>query len=183
MRLRTLVLNKSWMPVGYLTWRKSFCLIFKGKAEALEYYSNTVKTPSSEFFVPAVIRLLTSSRVPSYKTLFSRKAILHRDKYSCQYCEQRLTSTSATMDHVIPRSKGGATTFLNVVAACITCNNKKGAKLLNQTSMRLKRKPFVPQIPSYQLAIGNHISDEWIPYLPRGIVDEQGKIQASNNRR
>lgn len=164
MNLRTLVLNAFWVPIRQEHWRKAFVKTISERAEVLEYYEVTVRSSSKEFFVPAVIRLQHYNRIPKFKLTYSRKAVFVRDKYKCQYCTQQLTPNSVTIDHILPRSKGGKTTFKNTVTSCFKCNNKKGRKLLSESKMKLKSKPVAPKQLRYKPKLGA-LEEEWRIYV------------------
>ena len=167
----TLVLNRVWMAVGKVSWRNAFLKICSERAEVLEYYDETVKTPSKEMFIPAVIRLLNYDKLPLCKVIYSKRTILERDNFQCQYCEDSLTISSATMDHVVPRTDGGKSTFENTVASCSPCNNKKGSKPLSSLPFTLKSKPYKPKRKTFRLRL-NNLMDEWKDYLPRKLLNE-----------
>jgi 5-methylcytosine-specific restriction endonuclease McrA len=139
--MRTLVLNKAWLAVGHVGWKDAFRLLCAERAEVLEYYDLTVRTPREEMFVPAVIRLLNYDKLPKCKVSYSKRAILERDDFECQYCGLSLSLKTATLDHVRPRSTGGRTTFENTVASCQQCNNKKGDTPIGVGGFNLRKKP------------------------------------------
>jgi len=159
------------MAVGHVSWKDSFRLLCAERAEVLEYYEATVKTPREEMFVPAVIRLLNYDKLPKCKVSYSRRAILERDNYKCQYCNLSLSLKTATLDHIYPRAKGGRTTFENTVASCHPCNNKKGDRLLGSNGFRLNKKPCKPEKVFFRLRL-HHLEEEWKDYLPKRIVNE-----------
>lgn len=172
--MRTLVLNRNWMPVSQIDWRRGFTLVFRQKAEALEFYEHVVKSTTEEFFVPAVIRLYDYGKVPRRKVHYSKRVVFERDGWKCQYCSKALCPKTATIDHILPRSAGGKTTFDNTVASCFKCNNKKGHRLLNQTNFRLPQKPSAPSQVHFNLRLGM-LAQEWLPYIPEAQHDR--KIQ------
>lgn len=165
--MRTLVLNKYYMPVAHVTWQKGFTLTFCEKADVVEFYEQTVRTSTQEFFVPAVIRLRNYGKIPRAKVVYSKRIVFERDDYKCQYCYKQLCEKSVTIDHILPRAHGGMTTFDNTVASCFRCNNKKGQRLLSQTTLKLVNKPITPSKALFNLQLG-HLADEWIPYIPKG---------------
>ena len=169
--MRTLVINKSWMAVGNVCWKDAFRLLCAERAEVLRYYETTVKTPSKNLFIPAVIRLLNFDKLPRCKITYSRRTILERDNYKCQYCSQKLTIKTATLDHVTPRAKGGRTTFENTVASCMPCNNKKGDRLLRNCPFKLNRRPCKPEKIFFRLRL-NRLEEEWEDYLPEKVKNE-----------
>jgi 5-methylcytosine-specific restriction endonuclease McrA len=169
--MRTLVLNKSYLPIKHVGWKQAFRLICKGRATVIETYEEIIRTPNDFHFVPAVIRLNTYDSVPKAKVTYSRRAVLDRDNFSCQYCGKHLTHKNATIDHVLPRSHGGKTDFENTVASCFRCNNRKGNKLNHQAGLKLYKKPKKPKSVGYKFFIGHSVSKEWADYLPRRMLD------------
>lgn len=167
--VRILVLNKVWYPIGSTNIVKTFKLLCKERAEILEYYADTISTPNEEFLIPAVIRLVHYDKIPKAKVSYSKRALLDRDNFKCQYCDKALTVNNATIDHVLPRSHGGQTTFENTVISCHYCNNKKGNKLLGQSSLELKRKPVRPNKLSFRPRFGS-LNEEWLDYIPKGMT-------------
>lgn len=168
---KTLVLNKIWVPISVVDWQRAFSLICKERAEPLEFYGDlSISTATDLFMVPAVIRLLHFDKIPKAKVAYSKRAVIERDGWECQYCGIRLSLRTATIDHVVPRCEGGKTTFDNTVASCFPCNNKKGPRLLKHTSLSLRNSPIKPSKQSYKLYLGNTIRDEWTPYIPKGIL-------------
>jgi len=159
----TLVLNASYQPIEKVCWHKGFVLIFKEKARAIEFYDEIARSPNEEFFIPAVI-VLKRNIQPKRKTTYSKRLVLVRDKYICQYCNRHLTPSSATIDHVLPRARGGKSTFENTVASCEPCNRIKADKPLNQARMRLLRQPRKPYIHPLKGKIVNP-EPEWQEYL------------------
>lgn len=165
--MRTLILNKHYMPVAQVDWRRGFTLAFCEKADVLEFYEHIVRTPTQEFFVPAVIRLREYGKIPRAKVAYSKRVVFERDDYRCQYCCKQLNEESATIDHILPRARGGKTTFDNTVTSCFRCNNKKGQRLLNQTSFKLANQPVTPSKAMFSLRLGR-LAAEWMPYIPKG---------------
>ncbi len=169
--MRTLVLNKNWMPISHITWKRAFVLLCKGSAELVESYEEVVKTPSSFLPVPAVIKLNDYGEMPKARVSYSKRALLDRDDYTCQYCGKRLSYGNATVDHVTPRSLGGQTTFENTVICCLPCNTAKGSKLLHQTKLKLLKKPKRPEILEYEIYLPQEIKKQWANYIPKGLLN------------
>ena len=162
---RALVLNASWQPIETVSWQHAFTKILNGRAKAIDHYDAVVRTPNDELFIPAVILLTEYNGVPpASRTVYSKRLVLIRDKYTCQYCAAKLVLSTATIDHVVPRSRGGKSNFDNCVASCSNCNKIKGNKGLNQVKMRLIKKPRRPYIhPLYGKV--KYIRSEWEPYI------------------
>jgi 5-methylcytosine-specific restriction endonuclease McrA len=117
---KVLVLNASYEPLNICTWRRAVVLLMKGKAEQIEHNGRLIYTDTP---VPTVIRLRSYVKIPYKEISLSRRNILHRDNYTCQYCGDK--RHDLTIDHIIPRSRGGLDSWDNVVAACLRCNVKK----------------------------------------------------------
>lgn len=169
--MRTLVLNKSWMPINHTDWKQAIRLVCKERAEVLEYYERVVSASNDFIFIPAVIRLCYFDKVPKCKVSYSKRTIVERDNWQCQYCGTGLTIRTATIDHVVPRCEGGKTTFENTVASCFPCNNKKGPKLLKHTNLKLRSSPERPGHQNFRLYLGSRIEPEWVQYIPRGMLN------------
>ncbi|KAH1149916.1 hypothetical protein AAZX31_16G039500 [Glycine max] len=142
---RGLVLDIAYRPVNVVGWKRAICLEFMEKADVLEYYAKTVNSPSGSFYIPAVLRvpqLLQVVKRRIVKNNLSRKNILFRDNYTCQYCSSH---ENLTIDHVMPTALGGEWTWENLVTACAKCNCKKGRKTLEEAKMKLIKPPKVPK--------------------------------------
>ncbi len=136
-----LVLNASYEPIHVCAVRRALVLVVKGVAATEEAADRRIQSPSTSFAVPSVIRLLEYRRIPHQIRAISRKNILIRDQHTCQYCKQQFGAGELTLDHVVPRSRGGKNTWENLVACCLVCNNRKGDKLPSEASMHLSRPP------------------------------------------
>jgi 5-methylcytosine-specific restriction endonuclease McrA len=136
-----LVLNASYEPVTICSARRAITLVMKGAAVVEECSAYTIRTPRIKVPVPSVVRLRTYRRVPRVKRSVSRKGIILRDLATCQYCGSKSESRALTLDHVIPRSRGGESTWENLVAACVRCNNRKGNRTPQEAGMQVIRAP------------------------------------------
>ncbi|OVA16408.1 HNH endonuclease [Macleaya cordata] len=175
---RGLVLDISYRPVNVICWRRAICLEFMEKADVLEYYDQTVNSPSGSFYIPAVLRvphLLQVVKRRKIKQNLSRKNILFRDVFTCQYCSSR---ESLTIDHVLPISRGGEWKWENLVTACARCNSRKGQKTVEEANMKLIKVPKAPKdydilaIPLTTAAIKmlrtrKGMPNEWRQYLSK----------------
>lgn len=158
-----LILNQDYQPLNVVNVRKSMLLLFLGKAEMLhDYPDRKIKTVSEEFDYPAVIRLRRYAKSPLRFIVLSRKNVLKRDGMKCQYCG---STRDLTIDHVVPKSRGGADSWENLVTACNTCNNRKGNKTPAEANMNLKRKPYRPNHIVFLREYLGHIEECWKPYL------------------
>jgi 5-methylcytosine-specific restriction endonuclease McrA len=141
---RVLKLNQSYEPIEIINWQDAFKLIFLEKAEIIREYEKKIHSAKNSFNMPAVIRLYNSFRRPRKRVKFNRKNIIARDRWRCQYCGKKFPASDLTFDHVIPKSRGGATTWENIVSCCTTCNDKKRDRTPAVANMKLKRKPSRP---------------------------------------
>ena len=160
---KVLLLNQSYQPLMTLGAKRAIILSFTEKVEVLERYKETINSVNLSIFVPSVIRLRDYVRFNKKKIPLNRRNILKRDNHICQYCNSK--GKFMTVDHVLPKDKGGRDSWENLVAACVPCNTKKGNKLLKDINMTLLRKP---KIPSFLFDIQNDLSNSqssWKPYL------------------
>jgi 5-methylcytosine-specific restriction endonuclease McrA len=162
-----LVLNASYEPINICAARRAIVLVLKGVAMTEEENGHYLHAQRLAMRLPSVIRLLEYRRIPHQSRALSRKNILLRDRNTCQYCGEVLSSGELTLDHVVPRSRGGLSTWENLVACCHACNREKGNQLLVETEMKLLREPR-----SFNLHTSRHImrmigrSDlKWRKYL------------------
>ena len=162
-RVNVLVLNASYEVLNVTRWQRALCLIFAGKAEVLEVSGLTVRSTNHAHTVPSVIRMHYYVKKPRLMVPFSRANVFQRDRFMCQYCGCRRSSQELTLDHILPRSRGGETCWENVVTACTRCNAKKGDRTPEAAGMILIKKPRTPQCtPSIQ----NSYRTEWSKYVP-----------------
>jgi 5-methylcytosine-specific restriction endonuclease McrA len=182
-----LVLNRNYQPVHVTSAKRAFTLLYIGAARVVQPDFSTfdfeswsalgaasghdvVHTVGRAIAIPRVIVLQIYDRLPTTKVRFSRLNIYARDANTCQYCARQLPRVDLNLDHVIPRARGGRTTWENVVCCCITCNLKKGAKLPFEAGMKLLRQPVRPKwTPSFRTPNGKVAYREWLPFL--GLVD------------
>jgi 5-methylcytosine-specific restriction endonuclease McrA len=162
-----LVLNQSYEPLNICRVRRAIVLIYNGKAEMLENGGSFIHSTSDIFPIPSVIKLERMIKRPRPERKLTRLGVFHRDNYTCQYCGQE--SRELTLDHVIPRYRGGEHTWENVASACIPCNRHKAGGTPEQARMRLICQPSRPRnnipffiSPNYQKRLS-----EWQKYLPQ----------------
>jgi 5-methylcytosine-specific restriction endonuclease McrA len=136
-----LVLNASYEAVNVISAKRAFTSVVKGIAAVEETSGVTIHTGRLALPVPAVIRLLEYRRIPRRTRMLSRKGILARDRNTCQYCLELSTPAKLTLDHIVPRSRGGANTWENLVACCFACNNRKSDRTPDEACMPLARYP------------------------------------------
>ena len=138
---RTLVLSQGFEPVRVVSWQRALTLLFLGKVEVLEEYDRDVKATSIVIKIPAVVRLLRAFRRHPRPVRFSRINIYGRDEYRCQYCGIKGGVFDLTIDHILPRSRGGRTVAENLCAACFACNQRKGNRTPEEARMPLLTNP------------------------------------------
>lgn len=160
-----LVLNHNYEPLNICAIRRGLVLMQLDKVEVLRFSENTLKSAEDEFLVPSVLRLRDQVKRPTPQLKISRKSIMARDGYMCQYCSSK---SVLTIDHVFPRHRGGETTWENVVCCCLRCNNKKGARTPSEAGMRLPHPPRKPHYTPY-ISFPRFVSAvrraEWREYL------------------
>ena len=160
---QVLVLNASFEPLNVCTVRRAHVLVFKGKAEVLEQLQQPLRSASDTYPWPHVIRLLHYVRVPrSVKRKISRRALFARDGHRCVYCG---SAGRLTLDHVVPRSRGGDSVWENVVTSCAPCNLRKGNSLPEEAKMRMQVTPRMPTPALFVTLSAARIPDRWAPYL------------------
>jgi 5-methylcytosine-specific restriction endonuclease McrA len=162
-----LVLNASYEPVNICAARRAIVLVLKGVAAAEELSHIFVHSALQSIRLPSVIRLLEYRRIPHQTRALSRKNILMRDRYTCQYCLSTLPSSDLTLDHVVPRSRSGETAWENLVTCCHACNNRKGNRTPEEAGMRLTRqpRPFSLHTSRHLMRLLAKADDQWRKYL------------------
>lgn len=178
-----LVLNRYYMPVNIVTVRRAFCMLATGIARALDrdhrtfdfhswaelsaaVHDDTIGLVGRVVRIPRVLLLATYDRFPKRTVRFSRMNIMLRDRQTCQYCGKRLPRSRLNIDHIVPRSRGGETTWTNVVTSCHNCNHKKGGRLPDEAHMKLLRRPERPKnTPFVDLLAAPIEYDEWRPFF------------------
>lgn len=158
----TLVLDHTWAPVTRVSWQRAITLLFMGKiAVVSEYEDREIKSVTFAIKMPSVVRFLRAIRGRKRAVKFSRENILLRDNFKCGYCARKLTREETTYDHVVPRAHGGQTTWENIVAACVSCNQKKGGRTPDQAGMHLRVQPVKPKkLPEMRVTFA------WKPGMP-----------------
>ena len=163
---RVLVLNASYEPINVCTLKRAAVLVLKAKAEVLEEADGALHSERLVMQRPMVIRLITYVRVPrdAHRRKITRKAVLARDSWTCQYCGSR--KPGLTVDHVIPRSRGGTSSWDNIVASCGPCNRRKGNRLPREIKMHPKKRPAPPGPTVFISIAAPVIPSVWLQYLP-----------------
>jgi 5-methylcytosine-specific restriction endonuclease McrA len=160
---RVLILNQNYEPLSICSARKAVVLQVLGKVEVIESSDRTVRSVSECYILPSIVRLSRLIHVPRKRILLSRNNIIKRDNHCCQYCGT--DKSPFTVDHIVPRDRGGLDTWENLVCACSHCNSRKRNRTPQEAGMQLLRKP---RKPGYLFFIQTqaHIPDErWKPYL------------------
>src|SRR5580692_8899743 len=188
-----LVLNKTFVAVHIISVRRAFCLLCKDLAEVVSlddgqfntydfetwaelsaYRANHfrkeeddwVRTPTAEIQAPRVIRLLVYDKLPKQTVKFNRRNIFARDHNQCQYCGKKFPTSELSLDHILPRSQGGTSTWENIVCACVACNVRKGGRTPKEAHMHLIRKPEKPKrSPLLNLKLTHSKYQSWKSFL------------------
>lgn len=197
-----LVLNRFYMAVHVISARRAFVLLYRDLAEVIHFEDNQyanydftawceiselrsaerqasedwIRTVSFELQIPRVIRLYRYDRVPRQSLRFNRRNLFARDEHRCQYCGHAKPTSQLSFDHVMPRSRGGPTSWENVVAACVDCNTKKGGRTPREARMKLIRKPAKPKYsPVLASKLKNPKFESWRSFVsPGGSVVDVG---------
>lgn len=179
---RVLVLNKTFQPVAVTRAARAFGLLFSGAARALDHEfrsfdfeswselgaelgDDVIRTPQLVLKVPRVIVLQAFDRMPRTHVRFSRQNIYLRDGFTCQYCGKTLPRAQLNLDHVVPRSQGGRTSWENVVCSCVRCNLDKGGRSPEQAGIKLLTHPRRPTWTSLTPSFGRVPYKEWLPFV------------------
>jgi len=182
-----LVLNRLWQAVNVCSARRAFTLLYQGHAQVVDqdagnfqvmdfdawhsesqvYTGNdVVRTISFKIRVPKVILLLVFDRLPKKEVKFTRQNVFERDNHTCQYCRKKFDRKELNLDHVVPRERGGETSWENIVTSCIKCNSKKANRTPQQAGMALMRPPRRPKWrPLLQVQVGRKPAHEWRHFL------------------
>ena len=163
MNQRVLVLNQDYSPLTICSIQRAFLLIYLEKAELISGFDGEyLRTITARFQKPAVIRIERYIRIPYKEVELSRQNVFKRDSYKCQYCG---ASKDLTLDHVLPRSRKGRSSWTNLVTACKPCNTRKGDALPEEIGLTLKNKPYKPSFVLFLRDFSGFIQDEWRPFL------------------
>ncbi len=160
-----LVLTQNYEPLNVCNVRRALVLVFRGKAEVLESAREAFHTASTTFVLPSVIRLVHMIKRPRPKVRLTRKEIFVRDGWQCVYCGRQ--TRELTLDHVMPRHRGGPHTWENLVSACKTCNHKKAGRTPQEARMAMLLEPRIPRVSVYHAFfpyLGSQ--EEWRKFVP-----------------
>lgn len=173
---RVLVLNQNYEPLHICDWQRAVTLVYTGKAHAVENNGKLLRSPTTEIRLPSVVRLRDYISRPLPTVKLSRRAILARDDHRCQYCGSH--ERDLTIDHVIPRERGGPHTWENLATSCRRCNNKKGSRTPREAGMKLFSRPrrprFIPYLnfATFRAALRNEAWRDYLePFAPQLLDD------------
>ena len=161
-----LLLNADYEPLNVCDVRRAFRLVFGEKAEVIQYDHHEVATVRVSYRAPSVIRLQHHIRRPRPRVRLSRREVFARDSHTCQYCGRQ--GTDLTLDHVIPRHRGGTHTWENLATACRSCNHRKGGRTPDEARMRMLRPPYEPRSDVFSLFspyLADTRNEAWRDYL------------------
>jgi 5-methylcytosine-specific restriction endonuclease McrA len=145
MVMKALLLDASYFPIQIIDWKKAMILFFAGRAEVIEHHEDIeISSPNQSFRLPKVMRLFANFR-DFTQVKFNRNNVFYRDRYRCQYCGDKFVEKELTFDHVMPKSRGGPTNWINIVTCCHVCNNKKADRTPEEARMPLLKKPVQPK--------------------------------------
>jgi 5-methylcytosine-specific restriction endonuclease McrA len=162
---KVLILNQDYSALTICSVQKAFILVYLNKAElVIEANDRLLRTVSTTYPMPSIIRLFKYVNLPYKGVMLSRQNILKRDGYRCQYC---LHTEDLTLDHVIPKSRGGRSSWDNLVTACKRCNSKKGDFTPAEAGMPLQQSPYKPSFIVFLRDFSGPIQEDWKPYLSK----------------
>jgi 5-methylcytosine-specific restriction endonuclease McrA len=163
MKGHVLVLNQDYSALTVCSVQRAIILIHLQKVHVVESVDDAyVRSPSTRMPWPSIVRLKAYARVPYKRVMLSRKNVLKRDRNTCQYCGAR---DQLTIDHVLPKSRGGRDSWENLVTACVSCNNRKGDRTPEEAGMALDREPFRPSYVMFLRDFVGQMNEAWKPYL------------------
>jgi 5-methylcytosine-specific restriction endonuclease McrA len=160
-----LVLNQNYEPLNVCNVRRALNLVLRGKAEVIENASQAIHSATQWFFMPSVIRLVHLIRRPRPKVRLTRKEVFARDGWTCVYCGR--ATRDLTLDHVMPRHRGGPHTWDNLVSACKPCNHRKAGRTPSEAHMAMGREPGAPRLSIYHVFFQYlGVQEEWRKFVP-----------------
>lgn len=187
---RVLVLNRLWQAINIVGARRAFSILVREHAKVIHWQEGdfrvhsftewiafssahpaidrgrSVRTVNLQIRIPRILLLEEYDRLPMKEIKFTRQNLFERDRYTCQYCGNVFSHRSLNLDHVIPRDRGGRTTWENIVTSCLKCNTRKGNRLPHEAGVRLRRKPTRPKYrPFINCVLGNEIDVSWSTFL------------------
>ncbi len=166
--MRTLVLDQGYQPHRIISWQRAVCMLFDGKVEIVEEYDDDIRSVSLTIKMPAVVRLLRKLSGRKRAIKFSRINVATRDDFRCQYCSGRFPLKKLTYDHVVPRCRGGKTSWENIVMACYDCNGKKGKLTPDEAGLQLRKTPVKPSwlpLVAFRIDAASSVPEAWANWL------------------
>ena len=161
-----LKLDSSFKPVQIIDWQKAFSMIFSGRAFLIEIRDGEyIRSAYEEYPVPCVIASKRYIKRGSIQINCNRANVFWRDSHTCLYCNKVFTESSLTLDHVMPKSRGGKKVWENIVTSCHNCNQKKGNRLPHEAGMKLNKQPSRPTAKMFRFCKNGKIHSKWLPYL------------------
>lgn len=161
-----LLVDKRFYPFSICNYKKAMMLYFRNNTVIEFHPHKKIHTVSRSFSLPIIIQIDDVINIKNYLVTPSRKLILLRDNYTCQYCGRSLTDNNATIDHIVPKSKGGLWSWLNLVACCEECNQKKGDQVWVPKTKPKQPEPFIVLLRKYVYKLDVYTIDIWKQYLP-----------------
>lgn len=162
-----LLLNQDYSPLTICSMERAFIMVFLKKAELLmEAEDQNLRTVTRAYPMPAVIRLFNYIHLPYRSVVLTRQNVFKRDRFSCQYCG---SGKNLTLDHIIPRSKGGKSSWINLITACRRCNTTKGNRTPEEAGLLLKGKPHKPTYLMFLRDYSGAARKEWMPFLEANV--------------
>jgi 5-methylcytosine-specific restriction endonuclease McrA len=165
MSTQVLVLDQGCQMLNVVNWQKAMTLVMSGRAEIVEESNHKIHTVKATFTVPSIIMLIGKMVGLKQQAKFNRTNVFKRDEFTCQYCGNIFHKQELTLDHVIPRSQGGETSWTNVVAACKPCNLKKAARTPKQAGLHLLKKPKQPHRLPFTV-YESELTVQWTKWVP-----------------
>jgi 5-methylcytosine-specific restriction endonuclease McrA len=169
MKRHVLLLNASEEVLDIISWERAVKLLFSDRVIAPYNFEHTYEllcTQEKKFELPSVLMLKNYVHIPYYEVILSKKNIFRRDNYRCGYCGKKLEKGEATVDHIMPRSRGGKNTWMNMITSCHKCNNRKGCRTPEQANMKMSFKPFKPTPATiFENSVGDQENEIWNRWL------------------
>lgn len=160
-----LLLNNSYEPITFISERRAWKLIYRDRVNIIDSWKDYyIILNGKKIWNSSILQLKDYQHIPSHHLFYSKEAVIRRDNFTCQYCSMPLSRSEITIDHVLPKSKGGKNSFFNCVVACCYCNNIKGSSTLEECGLKLKRQPTLPT----KVFITNptsHWNENWNDYM------------------
>ena len=164
--MQTLKLDSSYRPIQIIDAFDAFNMVWMDRASMLESYDDVKFRSTHDIWdVPCVIVINRYFGRKYSRLVCNRKNVIWRDNFVCQYCNNKFSIDDLTMDHIVPRSRGGQKTWDNIVASCMRCNQKKGDLLLSEANMKLLREPIEPKYHIFHTFESKNVHEKWRPYL------------------